>query len=153
MKNFSRILEALKVLGPDRIHKLSEVLLRGQMTMKKAVGESFESWSGAPEKEPRPKAQPEGKVLPFKKPQQESLFASPAEPPKEEESSTLMSSDFLLWQRDIAKSKEAQAHKKEAVQGYKQATDMYIVKTPTIDGKEKIRFASTNGILVNKKQA
>lgn len=120
--------------------------------MKKAVGGGFEGWSGGQEEKPVAKPQPEAKVLPFKKTQQEPLIQPPAEPPKEEES-LIMSSDFMLWQREMAKSSEGQSHKKEAVQGYKQATDMYIVKTPTVDGKEKIRFASTNGVLVNKKQA
>ena len=41
----------------------------------------------------------------------------------------------------------------DAFKGYRKSTEMYVVKTPTHEGKDKIRFASTNGVLVNKKQA
>ena len=43
--------------------------------------------------------------------------------------------------------------KKEAARGYARATEMYVVKTSKIEGSDSIRFASTNGVLVDKKQA
>jgi hypothetical protein len=33
------------------------------------------------------------------------------------------------------------------------SNEMYVVKTPSSDGKDKIRFAATQGVLINKKQA
>jgi len=39
------------------------------------------------------------------------------------------------------------------VNGYKKSADMYVVKTTEVDGKEKIRIASTRGVLIDKKQA
>ena len=43
--------------------------------------------------------------------------------------------------------------KKDAFKGYEKSTEMYVVKTTTHDGKDKLRFAATDGVLINKKQA
>jgi len=64
-----------------------------------------------------------------------------------------MTADVLLWQRELAKHTDESIQKKKAFKGYKKSTEMYSVKTSTPEGKDKIRFASINGVLVDKKQA
>lgn len=156
----SFVLRALKIFGLEEMLKLSEVLKVKSSRMKKAAGEELIVWSDEPEK-PHPSptvAQETDNVLQFKK-QGLAEIPEPIEDPHQsqgipaEDGSTFYSSEFMLWQRELTKDAGAPLLKKEAVKGYSRATEMYVVKTPTIEGKEKIRFASTNGVLVNKKQA
>jgi hypothetical protein len=121
---------------------------------KKVAGDELVAWNNAPEESHiNPlKSDLSDNVLPFrpaKNPVPESI-----EPPSElKESPELSSSDFVLWQRELSRETGNPQQKIEAVKGYSKATEMYVVKTPTIEGKDKIRFASTNGVLVDKKQA
>lgn len=126
--------------------------------MKKAAGAELIVWSDAPEEEkPQQKAtESTDNVLPFKKQNQfspEPLACAEENgvSPPSEESKNFYSSEFMLWQREL--SKDVTGNHKEAAQGYARSTEMYVVKTTTLEGKEKIRFAATNGVLVNKKQA
>ncbi len=132
-----------------------------KVPLKKAAGEELFVWDDAPSIE-LPKASSgatEAKVLPFGKSKspfitQEDIDEAKAiEAKKQEESSTLLTSELVLWQREIAKDSGEAIQKLDAFKGYQKSTEMYVVKTQTPEGKEKIRFANTNGILVNKKQA
>ena len=156
----SFVLQALKIFGFEEMLKLSQTGQVKASLMKKAAGAELIVWDDAPEPEAdHYKEGPKDNVLPFKK-----QFGSPAEvsapindphAPEgkaSEESKNFNSTDFMLWQREISRETAAPL-KKDAVKGYARSTEMYVVKTPTIEGKEKIRFAETNGILVNKKQA
>lgn len=141
--------------------KLSQTGQVKTVLMKKAAGAELIVWDDAPEPEAHAPATEatEAKILPFKK-----QFGPPAEVQEpiadphlpefkpSAESENFYSSEFMLWQRELSKDTTAPL-KKDAVRGYARSTEMYVVKTPTIEGKEKIRFADTNGILVNKKQA
>lgn len=163
----SFVLKALRIFGLEEMLKLAESVRVKSVAPKKAAGGEFIIWDDASEvpaakgKTPRPD---EDNVLPFKKNPSPDL--GPGERPEphlpsqnvagkemEELPAEFSSTDFLLWQRELSKDSGAPLAKKEAVKGYSKSTEMYIVKTPLEDGKEKIRFASTNGVLVNKKQA
>jgi hypothetical protein len=156
----SFVLQALKIFGLEEMLKLSQTGQVKAAMLKKAAGAELIVWDDAPETESRaPEERPEAKVLPFKKQFAEpSQISEPIPDPHlaqgkpSEESGNFYSSEFMLWQRELSKDTTTPL-KKDAVQGYARATEMYVVKTPTIDGKEKIRFAGTNGILVDKKQA
>ncbi len=159
MKNASSfVLRALSILGLEQILKLTKVLKLKQGQAQKAVGEELISWD---ESQPIEAAvKPEGKVVPF--PKSKNALPSINMPPsdeevkkknQEEESSKLLTSDVILWQREITRDTGEAVHKMDAFKGYKKSTEMYVVKTQTDEGKEKIRFADTNGILINKKQA
>ena len=158
MSKSSFVLKALKILGLEEMLKLSEVLHVKQVPLKKAAGEDLIVWDDASESIPKKAQQEEARILAFPKkssindltPYREEAPDAPAE---DNEAHTLLTSDLVLWQREIAKSSGESSHKMDAFKGYKKSTEMYVVKTPTIDGKDKIRFASTNGVLVNKKQA
>jgi hypothetical protein len=156
----SFVLQALKIFGLEEMLKLSQTGQVKAGMLKKAAGAELIVWDDASQVESH--AQPEqaeAKILPFKKQFGEpSEISEPIADPHlakgkpSEESANFYSSEFMLWQRELSKDNTSPL-KKDAVQGYARSTEMYVVKTPTIDGKEKIRFAETNGILVNKKQA
>ncbi|MFP5384998.1 MAG: hypothetical protein ACLGHN_02900 [Bacteriovoracia bacterium] len=160
MAKSSYVLRALKILGLEEMLKLSEVLHVKQVPLKKAAGGEFIVWDDAVEQEaaPTPKSEPkekEGKVLTFPKKTINDLTPLPeeAEATGEEETPSFLSSDLVLWQREIAKHTGDNIHRLDAFKGYKKSTEMYVVKTPGAEGKDKMRFASTNGVLINKKQA
>ncbi len=152
----SFVLSALRIFGLEEILNLSRVNNISGAIYKKAAGEELVSWGDAPEKAMHnhfSKQQPDN-VLLFKKdrfeplPENRTLVDSAHEEP-----SNLISSEFILWQRELTKDSGTTVLKKEAVRGYSKANEMYVVKTPTNEGKDKIRFAATNGVLIDKKQA
>lgn len=160
MKNASLfVFRALSILSLDQILKLTKVLRLKQGQLKKAAGEELISWDETPATQVEP-VSPGAKVIPLhgKKSGLPSIELPPSEEEvkkkkEDEEGCKLLTSDIILWQREISRDAGEAAHKMDAVKGYKKSTEMYVVKTKTDEGKEKIRFASTDGILVNKKQA
>ena len=160
MAKSSFVLRALKILGLEEMLKLSEVLHVKQVPLKKAAGEELIVWDEEPVQKPVKRTlsapETEAKVLNFPKKSITDLAPQVEEDKPEDgktEESTFLSSEAVLWQREIARSSETAVHKLDAFKGYNKATEMYVVKTPSIDGKDKIRFAETNGVLINKKQA
>ena len=157
MAKSTYVLRALKILGLPEILKLSEVLLVKQLPLKKAAGEELIVWDDAPEiaQNKTQSAGPEATVLPFPKKTINDLTPLPeaTEEIAGEDVPDFLSSDLVLWQREIARHKGNTVQKSDAFKGYKKSTEIYVVKTSDKDGKDKTRFASTNGVLVNKKQA
>jgi hypothetical protein len=158
----SNVLKALKIFGLEEMLKLSQSGVNKQVSLKRASGEDLIVWNDADDSEQSLAQRKEIKdnVLPFKKPSSDlpSSFESLPDPnlaPTEasDSASTIQTTDFILWSRELTKDSGAAVLKKEATKEYAKSTQMYIVKTSTIDGKEKIRFASTDGVLVDKKQA
>lgn len=152
----SYVLQALKILGPEEMLKLSEVLQFKQLPRKKAAGAELILWDDADLKESVPLVTYEATVLPFPQKLINDLLSIEEEVPGTQEeapSSNIVISDILLWQRELAKQSGENVHKLDAFKGYKKSTEIYVVKTPSSEGKDKIHFASTNGVLVNKKQA
>lgn len=151
----SFVLQALKIFGVEEMLKLSKTSVSKAANKKMAAGAELIVWSDAPEENdgiPEAPSKP-ADILPFKKSISEPI-PDPHQPVSEgsEEAANIYSSEFMLWQHELGKDNSTST-KKDAVKGYSRATEMYIVKTPDVEGKEKIRFASTNGVLVNKKQA
>jgi hypothetical protein len=156
------VLKALRILGLEEILKLSKAAFAKPVFMKRAAGEDLIVWSDASEGANKAEDPTEniGTVLPFKK--QQSGSTSFSEPLSQNEKSpthleeapcNIHSSEFMLWNREQTKTASSPVLKKEAAKEYAKSTEMYVVKTSTIEGKDKIRFANTNGVLVNKKQA
>lgn len=149
------VLRALSILGPEEILKLAHVLHREEVSFKMVSGDDIVSWkdrkSGTPRKEPKP--QTEAKILHFSRPapQVEEKLPEGEEPSPDD--SQILSAEVILMQREISRGSSEVRHKAQAKSGYQKATEMYVVKTQTLDGKEKIRIASTHGVLINKKQA
>lgn len=158
----SYVLKALRILGLEEILKLSKAAFVKPIFMKRAAGEDLIVWSDAPGNNDKLEgpAGNAGTVLPFKKKQlAPSSFPEPVsnneKPPANlaETPCNIQSSEFILWNREQTKTASSPVLKKEAAKEYAKSTEMYVVKTSTIEGKDKIRFADTNGVLVNKKQA
>ncbi len=158
----SYVLKALRILGLEEILKLSKAAFVKPVFMKRAAGEDLIVWSDAPENIDKPEGPTlnDGTVLPFKQKQPPpSSFLEPASNSEKAPASlaetpcNIQSSEFILWNREQTKTTSSPVLKKEAAKEYAKSTEMYVVKTSTIEGKDKIRFADTNGVLVNKKQA
>lgn len=152
----SYVLRALGILGLDEILNLSKVLSM-KSAMKKAAGEDLIVWNDEPDKHEPPEPKKEAKVLSFPKSKSSFLDADSAPSKKDvgedETPVSFLSTDVALMQREIAKGVGENIHKMEAHRGYQKSNEVYVVKSQTVEGKEKIRFASTDGVLVNKKQA
>lgn len=158
----SYVLKALRILGLEEILKLSKAAFVKPALMKKAAGEDLIVWSDAPDNQEAqiPDEDQMGTVLPFNKHVSDFNKFSEAEldPSKTKEKpvesqGNIQSTEFMLWNREQPKDSNSAVSKKEAAKEYAKSTEMYVVKTSTVEGKEKIRFANTNGVLVDKKQA
>jgi hypothetical protein len=156
LSDTSFVLRALKILGLEDMQKLSAVLHVKQVPLKKAAGGELIVWDETEEKPAKPAhRQEEAKILNFPKKTITDLAPMPEEANATEEGEpvSLIHSDVVLWQREISRQSGEVVQKQDAFKGYQKSTEMYVVKTPTPEGKDRIRFAATNGILVNKKQA
>ena len=153
MSKRSFVLRALNILGLEEMIKLSDVLLVQHTALKKAAGEELIVWDSAPITPHTARPQEEGaKVINF--PNRTILEPQATEEIKGEADKTeIIGTDLMLWQREISRTSGKSVQKVDAFKGYKKSTEMYVVKEASTDGKDKIRFASTNGVLVNKKQA
>jgi hypothetical protein len=158
----SYVLKALRILGLEEILKLSKAAFVKPVPMKRAAGEDLIVWSDAPETLDSATDNDEhmATILPFKKQLSDftTVNESDLEPAKlkdqtSEPSNSIQSSEYILWNREQSKDANSPVLKKEAAKEYARSTEMYVVKTSTVKGKEKIRFANTNGVLVDKKQA
>ncbi len=148
------VLRALCILGPEEILKLAHVLNREEVSFKKASGDDVVFWkqerTAAKKKESGPKN--EAKILHFTRPTP-VVEERPENKTNESSDDLIMSSEVILIQREITRETSSEGHKAAAKSGYSKANEMYVVKSQSLDGKQKIRFASTNGVLINKKQA
>jgi len=163
----SYVLRALTILGLEEMLKLSEVLSVKQVPFKKVAGEELIVWNDDDPLPDRPSGQADedAKILVFTKQKNVNEVASSYDlnPAKAEEKEKkgredetvphVITSDLILWQREMSRESGEAIQKLGAVKGYQRSNEMYVVKSLTPEGKEKIRFATTNGILVNKKQA
>lgn len=162
----SYVLKALKILRLEEILKLTTAIHTKSGLLKKAAGQELISWDDASSGEETQQEttgsqtihQKSADVLPFVRPV-ESPTPKTAEPSQtsqeagHDQNLAVVSSDFMLWQRELSKDVNTPLQNKQAVKGYAKSTEMYEVKTITPEGKDKIRFASTQGVLINKKQA
>lgn len=158
----SFVQNALRIIGLEEILKLSRAALVKPVMLKKVAGEDLVVWddaSGPAEQTPVAADPVLAKVLPFKKPISEfeqvidsRPLAGEAIKPTEPQIN-IQSTELMLWGRELGKDLSDPAFKKNGAKEYAKSSDVYIVKTSAVEGKEKFRFASTNGVLVNKKQA
>lgn len=160
----SNVLKALRIFSLEEMLGLSQAVNVKTVLLKKASGEDLLAWSDAPptpaERHVENSDQGQGIVLPFKaklkdfsKISESAPVVEDVEIETEKSTSSLFSTESMLWSMELAKESSAPILKKDAAKEYARSTEMYVVKTSTIEGKDKIRFASTNGVLVDKKQA
>ena len=158
----STVLNALRIIGPKEILKLSQMALVKPVMLKKAAGEDLVVWDDASEPEHHKPADSDpvlAKVLPFPKPindfaQTLESMVAPNEPKRLDEAPmNIQSTELMLWGRELGRDLSDPSIKKNGAKEYAKSADIYIVKTSALEAKEKFRFAATNGVLVNKKQA
>lgn len=152
----SFVLQALKILGPEEILKLTEIGKAQPARLKKVVGIDFDI-TEKPSKKTK-KSEPEGKVIAF--PGSRTFRPEPAVeeekkevPPETGDQSTILTSEDVLAQWERTKQREETVQKEEALTRYSRSNEMYVVKSVSHEGKKQSRFAATNGVLINKKQA
>ena len=136
--------------------KMVQGVRTNHISLKKAAGEELISSDPeftSPKKEPKKKPT-EARVLPFPTTKSPTPPLEKVDPPPEPSTDApqFYSTEDVLWQRELSKDNSSPIHRLQAIKGYKQSSDVYLIKTSDPDGKEKIRFASTNGVLVNRKQ-
>ncbi len=158
MAKSSFVLRALNLLGLDDILKLSEILHVKQIIRQKAAGEELIVWEESEVSTPQapPVAKPteaEAKVLEFPAFKKHIPEKTVAEGEESEEASTLVSSDLVMWQRELGRQTGERLHKRDAFKGYNRSTEMLVASDTSSEGKPKSRIVATNGVLVNKKQA
>lgn len=156
MEKPSTVLRALRILELEEMLKLSEVLHVKQVPLKKAAGAELIVWDDAESSSSKKAPEEEAKILSFPRKRLSELAPIPEEKQQVKDDIpglNSMATDGVLWQRELAKHNGEIIHKTSAIKGYKKSTEIYVVKTSSDEGKDKIRFAATNGILVNKKQA
>ena len=151
MGNSNSVLRAISVLSLEEILKLSsseeEILAFEQV----AGGE----WSSAPQAR-RPSSP--AKILSFPSPEKKANLARDLEPlPEEGESLDLeglqeLSLDFILSQRELWKRGVQSLGLATAIEEYLRQLQVISIKESSDEGKEKIRFITTQGLLINKKQ-
>lgn len=90
--------------------------------------------------------EPKNNVLRFPK-----RGATSESPPVPEESQEASSEVELHMHRDMFKIRDEQLLQKEGVKLYKQSTEVHMYRASKEKGS-KLKFAHTNGVLINKKQ-
>jgi hypothetical protein len=155
----SNILEALSLYDQDKILDLCKVLLEKKIPFKKAAGEDvlFSSTNnleraslGINKTEVKKKSQVEERHLILVKDQAD--LGQKKKKKENVEEDFRLNSELLMWQREASKEIDGVLKKSEAVKGYKQLNQLYVVKEESEDGKNKLKFASTHGVLIDKKQ-
>jgi hypothetical protein len=155
----SLVLRALKILGLEEILKLSEVIHSKQALKKAAGAEELILWDDAPKPVSKPElaAEPvasEGRVLNFRRPEMLSNhFLSPPPAADPAPGEHLSGTDLMLWQRSMHREASPEQQKRDAFSGYNKLNEMYLVKSDEPAPEKKLRFAATQGVLINKRQA
>lgn len=147
------VLRALQILGLEEVLKLSEVLHSKKIPLKKVVGQDLVVWDegeSGPKKAP---VQEEAKVLLFTPPSPPLESPSEVNETNSQDDPAATQSDLYIWHQEMNKQCSEKAYQQEAMRGYKKTTEIYVIKTKDESGKTQLRYASTEGVLINKKQA
>lgn len=151
------VLRALNILGIEEILMLSEVLQNKQKPLKKAAGAELIVWDQDVEEVVQKQVSTSEKILPFPKKTIQNLPQLAEEPPPEHEekenTEEFITSDLMLWQREMSKQKGQTLSKIEGFSEYQRSNDVQVIKTLNTEGKHEVKFVPTNGVLINKKQA
>ena len=164
----SIVLSVLRLLTTHDLRRLTDTLKSARQLAKKAAGAEMLVWDDT---EDAIAPAVEAKVLPFPsapvqtgaaaglgqigvlsaKEQQERAKAALEEAEKDKPSET----DFLLDEREKFKETEEKMFKQNGYACYQRSSDVSLYRVTVTDdkGKEKTKLTSSQGVLVNKKQA
>jgi hypothetical protein len=156
----SFVLRALKILGLEEILKLSELLKRNQGSLKKVVptetSQEDASYEGA--SRPLEKGLSEVLIFPTKHQGPNSDLIPEGEGHKSQLTDEINDkltdeSELFLLQHEYSKLHEGTVQRLDALREYQKIAQTYQVQQKSDDGKSVRKIISTNGILINKKQA
>jgi len=147
----SFVLKALYIYDLDDVLQLCSILLEKKVPLNRAVGDGFETMGSNMGTRSAKKTTKADNIASLKL---VDLDARKKEKEEQErkEFDTKLNSELLLWQREASKAPGDSIKRVDAANGYKQSSQLYVVKQETSDGKNKLKFASTRGVLVDKKQ-
>ncbi len=154
MARKSSILKAFNLLGPSEILKIAHVLGEWSPSLKKVAGDDLVVWDDASAHPPKEKT---AEIIPF--PEKKEAREIPLEPLHQEtpqgesEKSHIYSSESLLMSREMSHRAQENMTKLTARKGYQGSSEILMLKSKDLSGKSKTVFASTKGILVDKKLA
>lgn len=156
MARKSSILKTFNLLGPSEILKIAQVLGEWTPALKKVAGDDLVVWDDA-SVHPSSKENVEAKVIPFPERKTESREA-PMEPLREApegqpDSTPIYSTESVLMSREMSHRVQENMTKLKAKKGYQGSSEILMLKSKDLSGKNKTVFASTKGILVDKKLA
>lgn len=156
MARKSSILKAFNLLGPSEILKISHILGEWSPALKKVAGDDLVVWDNASSHSTQEDV-PEAKVIPFPD-RKTGAREAPLEPLRETitgeaDSTPIYSSESLLMSREMSLRAQENMSKLTAKKGYQSSSEILMLKSKDLSGKSKTVFASTKGILVDKKLA
>lgn len=138
------VLKILCLMSLEDVHRMTASNeVQKAISLPMAAGAEHSQWEPAP-KANRPVAEPSGNVLRF--PQKDPPAQAP--PLNSEEFSEI----DLHLQRSQFKMRDENLLKKEGARLYRQSTENHMFRAQDEKGS-KLKFAHTQGVLVNKKQA
>ncbi len=151
-KGETSVFKTLRLMSLDDVRQMTashEVQKAVDLPM--AAGAEFTQWDAPPRKMPeKQKLQEkeaesfEGKVLHFP----EKIKAPVTSTPKE---AVEGGEDELELHREMFRVREDHHHMKDGVELYRKTTSAHMMRASKEKGS-KLKFASTNGVLINKKQ-
>lgn len=167
----SLVITILRLLTTNDLTRLTQTLRSARQAAKKAAGAEVLVW--ADDDEGAPVSAPEAKVIAFPskdvpaerasgggleqlgvlsaKEQVARQKAAQEEEDRDKPSET----DFLLEEREKFKESEDKIFKQNGFACYQQSSNLSLYRVTVTDdkGKEKTKLTSTQGVLVNRKQA
>ncbi len=145
-KGDSSVLKILRLMSQDDVRQMT-----GSQYIQKAVNlpmaagaEGFSQWDNPPQEKPRPESK--NNVLSFPKRE-----VDPESHPAPEEAQEASPEVELHLHRDMFKIRDEHLLQKEGVKLYKQSAEVHMYRASKEKGS-KLKFAHTNGVLINKKQ-
>ena len=145
-KGDSSVLKILRLMSQDDVRQMTAShQVQKAVNLPMAAGaEGISQWE-TPRQE-KPRVGPENNVLSFPR-----RGPDPESPRVPEESQEASSEVELHMHRDMFKIRDEQLLQKEGVKLYKQSTEVHMYRASKEKGS-KLKFAHTNGVLINKKQ-
>jgi len=146
----SFVLRALKILGLEDILKLSEILKKHKGPLERVSSVKSTEPSDSPHRSPASYQEDVSNLLTFP-----GKVQAKEETLQEDENKPLLSpeSELFLLQIELSKHHEGTVQRLDALKEYKKTSESYQVQITSDDGKSVRKMISTNGILINKKQA
>jgi hypothetical protein len=148
----SFVLRALKILGLEEILKLSELLKKNEEPLKQVVSPETSQDSGPHEDAHETLGKGAADVLVFPSKDQ-SHYSGPLAETELSESQLSDESELFLLKLEYSKLHEGTVQRLDALREYQKTSQTYQIQKKTGDGKSVRKIISTNGILINKKQA